>query len=81
MKHNSSESANKERDLVFYLNVKFRRNASMQGTLQWLDGRKTETFRSALELANLINDAQKINSGLKREDNNFKTWQRKESVS
>ncbi len=81
MKQDSADGINKGRDLVFYLKVKFRRNASMQGTLQWLDGRQSETFRSVLELANLISDAQKINRGLKKDADTLASWEDKESVS
>jgi len=43
-----------EQELVFYVRVQFRRNTSMQGTIKWIDGHKSSSFRSALELGNLI---------------------------
>ena len=46
------------KDLTFYLRVQYRCNSSWQGTIQWLDGRKSVKFRSVLELANLIHDAK-----------------------
>ncbi len=81
MKQDLADHRSKERDLIFYLKVQFRRNASMQGTLWWIDGKKTNTFRSVLELANLISDAKNIKAGRKQEDCSFKDWQNKESVS
>ncbi len=41
----------------FLVRVNFRQNASWQGTVQWLDGEKTVTFRSSMELAMLILEA------------------------
>ncbi len=46
-----------KQELVFHLRVQFRRNTSMQGTVKWIDGHKSSSFRSALELGNLINSA------------------------
>ena len=39
---------------TFVVNVQFRQNATWQGTVPWTDGRRTEPFRSALELIRLI---------------------------
>ncbi len=75
------EEANKSqnKDLVFFIRVQYRQNSSWQGTIQWMDGKKTAIFRSTLELGNLINDAKKQNSG-----DQAKTkakWEDKESAS
>ncbi len=43
-----------KQELVFHVRVRFRRNNSMQGTIKWNDGNKSSSFRSALELGNLI---------------------------
>lgn len=68
-------------DLVFFIRVQYRCNTSWQGTIQWMDGRKTSIFRSALELGNLINDArQEAASSGSKQKMNIK-WQDKESVS
>ena len=37
--------------------VQYRRNATWQGTVRWLDGNKTERFRSTLELLKLMDSA------------------------
>ena len=39
------------------LRVMFRRNASWQGAVSWLEGGQEESFRSALELAFLMDSA------------------------
>ena len=47
----------KGKKATFVLHVLFRRNASWQGTLLWLNERKTQNFRSVLELIVLMNSA------------------------
>lgn len=42
---------------TFSVRVLFRQNASWQGYVTWLDGKKSERFRSALELALLMDSA------------------------
>ena len=37
--------------------VIFRQNASWQGSVSWLEGRRDESFRSVLELLMLLNSA------------------------
>jgi len=68
-------------DIVLYVRVQYRRNTSWQGTIQWLDGRKKSTFRSVLELGNLIKDLKNPTlldgNGIM---NNSK-WKDKEDVS
>jgi len=41
----------------FLVQIKYRQNDCWQGTIQWLEGRKTRSFRSVLELILLINEA------------------------
>ncbi len=41
----------------FIIHVYFRQNASWQGRVEWLDGKKVEDFRSVLELLYLMLDA------------------------
>ncbi len=69
-----------EQDLVFYIKIQYRCNSSMQGTIQWMDGKKTSVFRSALELGNLINDAKQKAAGTEGKIS-FGQWEEKESVS
>lgn len=42
---------------TFKIKVLFRRNASWQGTVLWLEGKSESSFRSALELAFLMDSA------------------------
>lgn len=70
----------KSKELVFFVRVKYRRNSSWQGTIQWLDGKDKNTFRSVLELGNLISDARQKVSGEDRKNIKPK-WENQESVS
>jgi hypothetical protein len=80
MNDNHSNNHKNEQDLVFYIKIQYRCNSSMQGTIQWMDGKKTSVFRSALELGNLINDAKQKTAG-KYEKMDFGRWEDKEIVS
>lgn len=42
---------------TFVLHILFRRNASWQGTLTWLDEGKVQNFRSVMEMITLLNSA------------------------
>ncbi|WP_243158109.1 hypothetical protein [Aminipila terrae] len=42
---------------TFILQIKFRQNASWQGTVQWVEKKQTLNFRSALELIKIIDSA------------------------
>lgn len=42
---------------TFVIHVQFRRNATWQGTIQWVDQDKTQSFRSTLEMIRLIDEA------------------------
>ena len=42
---------------TFTVRVLFRQNASWQGSVTWMDGRKEQSFRSVLELILLIDSA------------------------
>ena len=68
-------------DLVFYVRVQYRCNSSWQGSIQWMDGKKSSIFRSVLELGNLINDAKQIKSGATEKQAAQKKWDEKEEVS
>lgn len=51
----SSERTGKQ--ATFALRILFRQNASWQGSVTWLEGKKEQSFRSALELVLLMNSA------------------------
>ena len=42
---------------TFNLRILFRQNASWQGCITWIEGKKEESFRSVLELVLLMNSA------------------------
>lgn len=42
---------------TFIVEVKFRQNATWQGTITWVERKKSQWFRSVLELIKLMNDA------------------------
>lgn len=71
----------REQDLVFYIKIQYRCNTSMQGTIQWMDGKKTSVFRSVLELGNLINDAKQYKTCGDNDHTKLKKWDEKEEVS
>ena len=81
MNTNQAKTNRSEQDLVFYIKIQFRCNSSMQGTIQWMDGRKTSIFRSALELGNLINDAKQKTNRPDNLKNGLGKWEEKEIVS
>lgn len=48
---------------TFAIQILFRQNASWQGTATWLEGERTENFRSALELLLLMNGVLTAGAG------------------
>lgn len=52
----------KEEQATFIIHVQFRRNATWQGTIQWVDQDKRQSFRSTLEMIRLIDEAMEDNS-------------------
>lgn len=42
---------------AFIVQIHFRRNSTWQGTVTWTDCRRTQNFRSALELVGLMDSA------------------------
>lgn len=62
---------------TFAVRVLFRQNASWQGSVSWLEGSREESFRSALELAFLMDSALMTKVSLPAD--NGPTFQSKES--
>lgn len=52
-----AECPKKGKKGTFALQILFRRNASWQGTIHWIEKNKTQNFRSVLELITLLNSA------------------------
>ena len=61
--------------------IQFRQNASWQGTVQWLEGKKTLPFRSMLELVHLLREATEMEPGTPETEAQFHTWSDREEVS
>lgn len=57
MNKHDNKNDDSVKNATFLLQVKFRRNASWQGQIQWVDKSMTKTFRSTLELIRLIDNA------------------------
>lgn len=51
MKENQGKRA------TFVVQVQFQQNATWQGTIQWLDQKKVQNFRSTLEMIRLMDEA------------------------
>ncbi len=78
---NYKDKAEKHReDHVFFSRIQYRCNSSWQGTIQWMDGRKSEVFRSVLELTNLLKEAMS-KTGDSFPADKMHSWLDKESVS
>lgn len=52
----------KDEQATFIIHVQFRRNATWQGTIQWVDQDKRQSFRSTLEMIRLIDEAMEDSS-------------------
>lgn len=64
----------------FLVRVRYRQNASWQGMIQWLDGKKTRNFRSFLEMVLLMQEAL-TNSIEADTEIKFHNWKENEDVS
>ena len=42
---------------TFIINIRYNQNATWQGDVKWVQGQKSQTFRSALELIHLLDSA------------------------
>jgi hypothetical protein len=52
------ETACKSENATFLVHIKFRQNASWQGSITWVEKEKTQNFRSALEMLKLMDEAR-----------------------
>ncbi len=51
-------AAQKGRCATFLVHVQYRQNATWQGEIMWMEKKKIQTFRSALELLKLLDSAR-----------------------
>ena len=63
----------------FLVRIQYHQNASWQGTIQWLDGRKTLPFRSMLEMIHLMEEALNLHTD-HQWDEQFRHWKGKEGI-
>lgn len=56
---------------TFVIRVQYRQNATWQGQVTWAEGKETRSFRSALELLKLIDNALDIEEGKEGEDKSY----------
>jgi len=52
------ETALKQDQATFLVHIKFRQNATWQGSITWVEQEKTQNFRSALEMLKLMEEAR-----------------------
>ncbi|NLZ51878.1 MAG: hypothetical protein GX892_01805 [Thermoanaerobacteraceae bacterium] len=56
-KNNGNNDTKVVKNTSFLLKVKYYQNHSIQGTIQWIEKRKTVCFRSLMELILLLKEA------------------------
>lgn len=66
----SNTCTEKTKNSSFLLKIKYQQNHSVQGTIQWIETRKTVCFRSLLELIFLIKEAAMNNMEIRSWDGN-----------
>ncbi len=80
--NNFTQDEAENEDLVFYLRIQYRRNTSWQGTINFLNSKKTCIFRSVLELGNLLHEAiSKPPGEIESKCPENKAWEDKDIVS
>jgi len=58
---------------TFIIQVLYRQNATWQGTIQWVEGRQTLTFRSEYELLRLMDEA--MQATVAKLDGDYHSWE------
>jgi hypothetical protein len=48
---------------TFVIKVIYRQNATWQGSIQWIEGKQTQQFRSELEMLKLMDEAMRLTTG------------------
>ncbi len=57
-----TEQIQSGRKATFVVEVQFQQNNTLQGTVRWLEEKRSQRFRSTLELMKLMDDALKRNN-------------------
>lgn len=58
---------------TFTIQIQFQQNATWQGTIAWVEGRKSQKFRSELEMLKLMMEAVAANESDKAKEA-LSTW-------
>ena len=53
-----TETTAKQDKATFLVHIKFRQNATWQGSITWVEKEKTQNFRSALEMLKLMDETR-----------------------
>lgn len=53
----SSAQTESNSGATFTIKIRFARNATWQGTIDWMEGKKTVNFRSEMEMLKLMMEA------------------------
>ncbi len=72
-----SEKSNRCKQSSFFVRVRFRQNVSWQGEVQWMEGEKTKSFRSLLELIMLMHGAMEEGES-PQTDSKLRSWTEKD---
>lgn len=51
------ESSKQDEKATFTIQIQFKQHSTWQGTITWIEGEKTQNFRSELELIKLMMEA------------------------
>jgi len=65
---------------TFLIRIQFRQNATWQGRVEWLEGKKSRPFRSLLEMSQLMQEAWEETRGIEA-GQEFFSWDEKGEVS
>lgn len=66
---------------TFFVRIHYRQNSTWQGSIQWLEGRSTRYFRSALEMIMLMQEAIAKSGGQEGAGVEFQSWADEETIS
>jgi hypothetical protein len=58
---------------TFTIQIQFQQNSTWQGTIAWAEGKKTQKFRSELEMLKLMMEAVSADEPEDKKDE-FNTW-------
>lgn len=63
--HNNTNSNRVIKNTSFLLRIKYNQNHTIQGSIQWIENKKTVCFRSLMELIILLKEAAQFNTDIR----------------